>query len=98
VRSERPDRLGEGDARGYRPLREAIAEHLRVYRGVVCDADRVVIASGTQQILDLIGRLLLDEGDAAWMEDPGHFGARDVLRAAGARLVPVPVDAAGMNV
>jgi GntR family transcriptional regulator/MocR family aminotransferase len=98
ARSVRPDRLRDVDARGYLPLREAIAEHLRVYRGVVCSAERVVLGSSTQQLLDLTARLLLDEGDAAWMEDPGHFGARDVLRAAGARLVPVPVDAAGMDV
>jgi GntR family transcriptional regulator/MocR family aminotransferase len=98
ARSPRPDRLRDGDARGYRPLREAIAEHLRVHRGVACSADRVVVAAGTQQLLDITGRLLLDEGDAVWMEDPGHFGARDVLRAAGARLVPVPVDSAGMDV
>jgi len=98
ARGTRPERLRDGDARGYRPLREAIAEHLRVYRGVACGADRIVITSGTQQTLDLTARLLLDEGDAAWMEDPGHFGARDVLRAAGARVVPVPVDSLGMDV
>jgi GntR family transcriptional regulator/MocR family aminotransferase len=98
ARSPRPDRLRDGDARGYRPLREAIAEHLRVHRGVACSADRVVVAAGTQQLLDVTSRLLLDEGDAVWMEDPGHFGARDVLRAAGARLVPVTVDSAGMDV
>jgi GntR family transcriptional regulator/MocR family aminotransferase len=97
-RSPRPDRLRDGDARGYRPLREAIAEHLRVHRGVACSADRIVVAAGTQQLLDISSRLLLDEGDAVWMEDPGHFGARDVLRAGGARLIPVPVDSAGMDV
>src|SRR5262249_22414679 len=58
----------------------------------------LVIACGTQQLLDLASRLLLDEGDAVWMEEPGHFGARDVLHAGGARLVPVPVDANGMDV
>jgi GntR family transcriptional regulator/MocR family aminotransferase len=98
ARNPRPDRLRDGDARGYRPLREAIAEHLRVHRGVACDGDRIVVAPGTQPILDLTSRLLLDEGDAVWMEDPGHFGARDVLLAAGARLVPVPVDNSGINV
>jgi GntR family transcriptional regulator/MocR family aminotransferase len=98
ARSLRPDRLRDGDARGYRPLREAIAEHLRVHRGVACSADRIVVAAGTQQLLDISSRLLLDEGDAVWMEDPGHFGARDVLRAGGARLIPVPVDSAGMDV
>jgi len=58
----------------------------------------VVIAGGTQQLLDVTTRLLLDEGDAAWMEEPGHFGAREILRAAGARLVPVPVDGEGIDV
>src|SRR5713101_6329338 len=98
ARSSRPARLRDADAKGYRPLREAIAEHLRVYRGVVCSPEQILITAGTQQTLDLASRLLLDEGDAAWMEDPGHFGARDVLRAAGARVVSVPVDPAGLNV
>jgi GntR family transcriptional regulator/MocR family aminotransferase len=98
ARNTRPDRLREADARGYRPLREAIAEHLRVYRGVLCTADQVVIGGGTQQILDLLARLLLEEGDFVWMEDPGHFGAHGILRGAGARLVPVAVDEAGIDV
>ncbi len=63
ARNARPDRLREADPRGYRPLREAVAEHLRVYRGVVCTTDQVVIGGGTQQLLDLLTRLLLDEGD-----------------------------------
>jgi GntR family transcriptional regulator/MocR family aminotransferase len=98
ARDPRPDRLRGADARGYRPLREAIVEHLRVYRGVVCTADQVVVGAGTQQILDLLARLLLDEGDAVWMEDPGHFGATGLLRAEGARLVPIAVDRSGIDV
>jgi GntR family transcriptional regulator / MocR family aminotransferase len=98
ARDPRPDRLRGVDARGYEPLREAIAEHLRVHRGVECSGDAVLIVSGTQQILDLAARLLLDDGDAVWMEDPGHFGAREVLEGAGARLVPVPVDGFGIDV
>jgi GntR family transcriptional regulator/MocR family aminotransferase len=98
ARDPRPNRFRDADPRGYAPLRQAVAEHLRVYRGVICDAGRVVIASGTQQILDFATRLLLDEGDSVWMEDPGYFGAREILRASGARVVPVPVDEAGMDV
>src|SRR5260370_10668534 len=94
-RDARPDRLREADPRGYRPLREAVAEHLRVYRGVVGSADQVVIGAGTMQILSLLASLLLEEGDAVWMEDPGFFGATRVLRSLGAQLVPVPVDRAG---
>jgi GntR family transcriptional regulator/MocR family aminotransferase len=91
-------RFRDVDARGYRPLREALAEYLAVYRGVRCDADQVLVLSGVHQALDLVARLLLDRGDATWIEDPGYFGARRVLEAAGVDLVPVPVDDNGLDV
>lgn len=90
--------LLSGDVLGYRPLREAIAAHLGSTRGVVCDADQVMIVSGTQQALDLVARITLDPGDAIWMEDPGYPGASSIFRAAGAKLVPIPVDKNGMKV
>ena len=90
--------LASGDACGFRPLREAIAEHLRAARGIVCSGDTVLIASSVQQVLDLSARLLLDPGEEAWMEDPGYPGARMVLEAAGAKVVGVPVDSGGMKV
>lgn len=90
--------LGYGDPAGYRPLREAIAVHLAVARGVRCDPDQVVIVSGSQQALDLTARLLVDDGDRVWIEDPGYTGARASIASSGARLVPVPVDAEGIDV
>jgi GntR family transcriptional regulator/MocR family aminotransferase len=90
--------LATGDACGFMPLREAIAEHLRSARGIVCSADNVLITSSVQQVLDLSARLLLDPGDEAWMEDPGYPGARMILEAAGAKVVGVPVDSGGMEV
>ncbi|MDB6079774.1 MAG: transcriptional regulator, GntR family with aminotransferase domain, partial [Akkermansiaceae bacterium] len=90
--------LLSGDVLGYRPLREAIAAHVGSTRGVVCDAEQVMVVSGTQQALDLISRLLLDPGDQVLMEDPGYPGATQIFSAAGARLVPVPVDQNGMKV
>lgn len=87
-----------GDELGWWPLREAVAAHLGSSRGVVCDPARVMIVSGTQQALDLTARLLLAPGDAVWMEDPGYAGATAILRAAGAKLVPVPVDDHGLQV
>ncbi len=89
---------GQGDARGYAPLRKAIAEYVGSARGVRCDADQVLVTAGTQQALDLIARLLLDPGDAVWMEDPGYPGAAFAFRAAGARIVPVPVDDQGIQI
>jgi GntR family transcriptional regulator/MocR family aminotransferase len=86
------------DGRGYRPLREAIAQYLGSSRGVRCSSDQVVIVSGAQQALDLLARLLLKRGEAVWMEDPGYFGATIAFGGVGARIVPVPVDEQGLSV
>jgi GntR family transcriptional regulator / MocR family aminotransferase len=88
----------ESDRRGYRPLRDAIAEYLRTSRGVRCAAEQIVIVSGIQQALDLLARLLLKKGDAIWMEDPGYFGARIAFESVGARMIAVPVDDEGLSV
>ncbi|MGH3144595.1 MAG: PLP-dependent aminotransferase family protein [Rubrobacter sp.] len=90
--------LGYGDPAGYWPLREAISGHLRTARGVRCEAEQVIVVSGSQQALDLAARVLLDPGDAVWIEDPGYAGARGALSGAGARLVPVSVDGEGLDV
>lgn len=99
-RARRDERLllGDGDVRGYRPLREILAEHLRVSRGVACSADQIVIVPSAQQVVDIAARLTVDPGDEVWIEDPGYTGALTVLEAAGARVVPVPVDAQGIDV
>jgi GntR family transcriptional regulator/MocR family aminotransferase len=57
-----------------------------------------MIVSGSQQALALSARTLLAPGDRAWMEEPGFAGARDALALAGARVVPIPVDADGLDV
>ena len=90
--------LSYGDPMGWLPLREAIAAYLREARAVRCDARQVIIVSGSQQALDLAARLLLDEGEAAWVEDPCYLGARGALAGAGVQLVHVPVDAEGLDV
>ncbi len=90
--------LGYTHAVGHPALREAIAAHVGAARGVVCTAEQVVVTAGAQAGLDLATQLLLDPGDVAWMEEPGYLGARGALTRAGARLVPVPVDAEGLDV
>jgi GntR family transcriptional regulator/MocR family aminotransferase len=89
--------LAGGEALGYRPLREAVAEYLNTSRGVKCTADQVLIISGVQQALDRTAHLLLDPGDPVWMEEPGYPGAAVVFRAVGAKICPVPVDSEGLN-
>ncbi|HEU5352339.1 MAG TPA: PLP-dependent aminotransferase family protein [Terracidiphilus sp.] len=87
-----------GDRRGYRPLRDAIAEYLRTSRGVRCSAEQVVVVSGIQQALDMLARLLLKKGEPIWMEDPGYFGASIAFENAGARAIAVPVNEEGLSV
>ncbi len=83
---------------GYTPLREAIAAHIGITRGVHCSPEQIILTSGAQGAFDLIARVLLDPGDASWVEDPGYPDARGALLASGAKLVPVPVDQEGINV
>src|SRR3954469_2896608 len=90
--------LEYGDPAGYWPLRHAIAAHIAVTRAVQCDPRQVVVTSGSQQAFDLLFRVLLDPGDRAWLEEPGYLDVRAALIAAGAELVPVPVDRFGMDV
>jgi GntR family transcriptional regulator/MocR family aminotransferase len=87
-----------GDAMGFLPLREALADHLRTVRSVRCTAAQIMIVSGSQQALALASRAILAPGDAAWIEEPGFSGAHDALSLAGARIVPVPVDDDGLDV
>jgi GntR family transcriptional regulator / MocR family aminotransferase len=96
-RSRGPEMAHYGDPRGFGPLREAIAAHVRTYRSVRCEAGQVLVTAGSQQALDLVARMLVDPGDDALVEDPGYRGAKVALSAAGARLVPAPVDGDGVN-
>src|SRR5690348_13325339 len=57
---------------GYAPLRAALAEYLKRARGVVCEAEQIVITSGSQQSFDLAARVLLERGDVAVVEEP-HY-------------------------
>jgi GntR family transcriptional regulator/MocR family aminotransferase len=89
--------LGYGDPQGYFPLREAIAAHLRSARGVNCAPEQVIITSGAQQALDLAARIFLSDKDSVLIEDPCYQEARTAFAAIGAKIIPIPVDAEGLN-
>jgi GntR family transcriptional regulator/MocR family aminotransferase len=79
-------------------LREQIAAHLAATRGLVADPGCIIVTGGTQQALRTAADLLLDPGDAVWVEDPGYIAGRGALLSAGAQIVPVPSDAEGIDV
>jgi GntR family transcriptional regulator/MocR family aminotransferase len=84
---------------GHYPLREAITRHIALTRAVVCDSDDVLVTSGAQQAFDLLARVLVTPNDTVVaIEDPGYPPMRVAFSAAGARLVPVPVDDEGLIV
>ncbi len=96
MREVEASELGYGDSAGLPALRQAIAQYVRVSRGVRCQPDQVFITDGTQTSLDLCAHFFADEGERVWIENPGYLGARVAMLTAGLSLVPIPVDAAGM--
>lgn len=64
---------------GYRPLREYIAERYRTRLGIPATADEIQIVNGSQQCIDLFGKILLNPGDPVGMERPGYLGAIEAL-------------------
>ncbi|GGW36662.1 GntR family transcriptional regulator [Gemmobacter lanyuensis] len=84
------------DPQGDRALRAEVAQYLQVARGLRLHPDQVVLTSGTQGALDLVARAVLAPGDEVWMEDPGYPSGKAALVAQ--RLIPVPVDAEGLDV
>ncbi|MFZ3332301.1 MAG: PLP-dependent aminotransferase family protein [Candidatus Acidiferrales bacterium] len=90
--------LAYGDAKGYAPLRAAIAEYLGAVRAVRCEPSQVLVTTGSQQGIQLSAQVLLDADERVWFEEPGYPGARQALLMGGARLVPVPVDREGLVV
>ena len=89
--------LDYGPAQGTEALRAAISAHLRRSRAVACDPSQVIVVNGSQQALDLVARVLIEPGDRVVIEDPSYQGAKEVLRAAGARLHAIAVDSDGLN-
>ncbi len=86
------------DARGYAPLRAAIASYLGISRGISCHPEQIFVCAGYRACLDLISHTLMRPGATCWLEEPGYFMARSALLEAGAQLVPVPVDDQGLDV
>jgi GntR family transcriptional regulator / MocR family aminotransferase len=83
---------------GVESLREAICAYLATARAVRCDPRQVMIVNGSQHALAITTRVLLEDRNLVWVEEPGYWLARRVLTAAGCRLVPVPVDQEGLQV
>ncbi|MGE5715290.1 MAG: PLP-dependent aminotransferase family protein, partial [Acidobacteriota bacterium] len=81
---------------GYRPLRELLVRHMARY-GVAVRPENVLITSGSQQALDLVGKLLINPGDRVLTEEPTYLGALQAFNAYQADYLPVPIDDEGLD-
>ena len=83
--------LQYGATEGYEPLREMVGRHIARY-GIKAKSENVLITSGSQQALDLIGKLLINPGDRVLVEAPTYLGALQAFNVYGADYVSVPSD------
>ncbi|MGI4861901.1 MAG: PLP-dependent aminotransferase family protein [Janthinobacterium lividum] len=90
------DLLSDADVDGHPALRAAIADDLRIRRGLRCTDAQVFITDGTQNSVEACVQALLRPADTVWFENPGYTGARRIFAAAGMRVEAIPVDGEGM--
>lgn len=90
--------LQYGPTEGFGPLLEWVRERMAAYFGTPVEATQLVIGSGSQQLLDMLARVLLNPGDVVLVESPTYPGALHTLRNTGARFMLVPGDGDGIAV
>lgn len=91
-----PQALQYSTTEGYRPLREMIARHTARY-GIVVKPENILITSGSQQALDLIGKVFINPGERILVERPTYLGALQAWSAYQAEYISVPLDDVGMR-
>jgi GntR family transcriptional regulator / MocR family aminotransferase len=98
IRQEGAVLLAYGRPQGHERLRSAIAAMLSATRGLACTANDVCITRGSQMGIALLGRALLCTGDVIAVEELAHPPAIESFRLLGARVVPIPLDEAGLRI
>lgn len=98
IRRERGVLLSYGRPQGHERLRVAIANMLSATRGLAATADDICITRGSSMGISLLARALLRPGDVVAMEDLSYRPAREMFRMLGARVVPIPLDAEGLQI
>jgi GntR family transcriptional regulator/MocR family aminotransferase len=91
-----PQQLTYSNQGGSPELQQALVEYLRVARSVRCSPEQILITEGIHQAIDLVTRMLCNPGDDVWIEEPGYWGIRNILRMNDVNICPREVDEAGM--
>jgi len=90
--------MGYDGNQGYQPLREALAEYLRLSRGVRCQANQIIITHGAQQAISLCAQILINNEDDVLVENPGYMGAKKAFKARGANMTPCSLGDNGLEI
>jgi GntR family transcriptional regulator/MocR family aminotransferase len=90
--------MNYGDAAGNPPLKRAIAENLRLMRGLDCESDQVIIVASSEQAIHRIVTLILNREDAVWFGEPGMTSRRNAFASTGISILTVPIDDEGVVV
>ncbi|MDE7389916.1 MAG: PLP-dependent aminotransferase family protein [Lachnospiraceae bacterium] len=90
--------LQYGLTEGYTPLRCFLKDYMKKKHSVGTDNDDILITSGAQQIMDLVSKSILNEGDTVICENPSFIGSLNTFRSYNTRLVGVPIEPDGMDV
>lgn len=99
ILAEKPiDALQYGVSEGYQPLRETVSGWLKNHENIGKDFDITLIVSGATQVMDLVTKVLCNEGDTVICEEPSFIGSLNCFRSYGCKLKGVPVEADGMDV
>jgi 2-aminoadipate transaminase len=85
------------NSEGYLKLREYITERYRLKQGLDIPVENILITSGSQQGLDLLGKILINDGDSMIIEEPGYLGAIQAFSIYQPKFLPIPVSENGMD-
>lgn len=96
ARRPSPEHLTYDAAGGLEILKSALSDYLRTARGVKCSTDQILITEGIHQALDLVTRTLCNPGDHAWIEEPGYWGIKNILRMNAVNITALDVDDQGL--
>ena len=90
--------LQYGVTEGYTPLREHLRSYMKEKHNVGGEEDDILITSGAQQVMDLLTKTLLNEGDTVLCEAPSFIGSLNTFRSYRAKLVGIPMEEDGIDI
>lgn len=99
ILDEKPiEALQYGVSEGYQPLRDTILKWMKSHENIGREFDNIIIMSGATQVMDLVTKVLCNEGDTVICEEPSFIGSLNCFRSYGCKLKGIPVESDGMNV